>query len=85
MRSVDQPPMYCTMRSEVPGGHHRRHAGVAQDVVRDAFQADAPHQAAKRHADGLLARRPPLLALAEDGLRPLWPGLWCVVTRNRVD
>jgi len=54
-------------------------------VVRDAFQADAPHQAAKRHADGLLARRPPLLALAEDGLRPLWPGLWCVVTRNRVD
>lgn len=65
IRSVDQPPMSCTTRSEIPGDHRRR-AGVAQDVVCEVVETNAAHQPAERHADGLLARRLAFPALTED-------------------
>jgi hypothetical protein len=48
------------------GRDHRRRARMAQDMMRHAVQADAPHQATERDADGLLARWLAFSALTED-------------------
>src|SRR5438445_4719895 len=49
-----------------PRRNHRGRAGVTEDVMRDAFQANRAHQTTEGDADRFLPRRLAHFALAED-------------------